>query len=190
MEQLKTLLQSYGSMSDGEFSQFAQSIKRQSLKRGDHFLMAGDTNRWLGFIERGLLRVYSSNGEEDTTYYFLKEGQFAIDLDSFFHQKPSDLNIQALEDCRIWRIGYDSLQEANRYIPELERITGKLVEHFLIAKLNDRNPLVSETARARYEKLLREHPDIIARAPLGHIASYLGITPQSLSRLRRQLARV
>jgi CRP-like cAMP-binding protein len=124
------------------------------------------------------------DGEEDTCY-FLKENQFAVALESFQQQIPANESLQALTDCELLTLSYDKMQVLYQQIPQWQSLVAKLTEHALLTKLYHRSPLVNADAKTRYENFLRDHADIALRIPLGYVASYLGITQQSLSRLRR-----
>ncbi len=188
MDALLQIIHQFAKLSPLDIELLNRSLHSQHLKKGQHFLLEGDVSRKIGFIEKGIMRVYVTNeqGEEDTCY-FLREQQFAVALESFNRQIPAPESLQAVTDCALLTLSYDKMQLLYQQIPQWQSIVAKLTEDALLNKLYHRSPLVNADAKTRYENFLRDHADIAIRIPLGYLASYLGITQQSLSRLRREI---
>ena len=108
------------------------------------------------------------------------------DIESFFSQKPSKYYIEAIEDSQLTRISYDRLELLYTEVPSLERYFRILFQKAYLNALKRLNATMWETAEERYNDMLKEHPDMFQRVPLVYIASYLGITPESLSRIRNK----
>lgn len=187
MEMLRKYLSQYEPLTDEQFELIAAKIRECYLKKGAYFLRQGEVCRKIGFVTEGILRVYFQNDTTDTTCYFIKENQFAVNIKSFNEQRPADDNKQAVTDVRLLVLGYDSMQMLLNVIPAWPTLVQKITEHTLLAKINRRSPMVAEDARTRYERFMREQPDVLARVPLRYVASYLGITQPSLSRLRKEI---
>lgn len=142
------------------------------------------------FIESGFLRSYvvDIDGNEVTTDFY-GSNIFANDFLSFFKRIPSNENIQVLADCTTWMINYDDLQTCFHTIPEFREF-GRMMLINNYSRLKERMlGMIQLTAEQRYERLVTSHTEIFQNAPLKYIASYLGITDTSLSRIRKDIAR-
>lgn len=158
-----------------------------SIKRKKDLLVSGQTCDYLYFINTGCLRSFyiDSKGSEHI-YQIRMDNSWISDLQSFFSQSPSKYNIEALEDSNLLRISHDGFEKLLTDIPRLERYFRILFQKAYVNTLKRLNSTMWETALDRYNEMLNENPEIFQRVPLIYIASYLGITPESLSRIRRQ----
>jgi CRP/FNR family transcriptional regulator, anaerobic regulatory protein len=152
-----------------------------------HYLLhkADEVCDKLYFIESGLVRwfYYSADGK-DVTDSFGGENSFITAFDSFFQRKPSRYYIELLEDSTVYSMTYDDLESAFENFPEIERV-GRLILIQILEQTLDKNAALQfNNARQRYEFITKKHPDLLQRVSLGHIASYLGITQETLSRIR------
>lgn len=161
---------------------------KKFFKKGEHLLQAGNVCRYVTFMETGLVRYYiNSDGEERTTY-FNKEGEFVCYYASFLPQIPSDINIQALEDTSIFAISFNDLQEFYKEVEYGERFGRLGIEQVFLNAISQVASFYTDTPEVRYTKFLSDFRDIVQRIPQYHIASYVGIKPQSLSRIRKRTA--
>lgn len=158
-----------------------------AIKKKKDLLVAGQPCPYLYFITRGCLRSFyiDSKGVEHI-YQIRMDNNWISDLESFFSQNPSKYNIEALEDTSLLRISQERMEQLLIEIPRLERYFRILFQKAYINALNRLNATMWETAMDRYHHMLKEHPEVFQRVPLIYIASYLGITPESLSRIRKQ----
>lgn len=149
-------------------------------------LVPGDVCKYIYFITKGCLRSYyvDSRGIEHI-FQIRMENNWISDLESFFSQDPSKYYIETLEHSDLLRISFDRLELLYHEVPGLERYFRILFQKAYINALERLNSTMWESANVRYNKLLTEHKDIFQRVPLVYIASYLGITPESLSRIRK-----
>lgn len=163
------------------------AFERMNIKKKKDVLISGQTCNYLYFIDKGCLRSFyvDSKGVEHI-YQIRMDNSWISDLESFFSQNPSKYNIEALEDSALLRISNERMEKLLIEIPKLERYFRILFQKAYINALNRLNSTMWETAMDRYNDMLKEHPEIFQRVPLVYIASYLGITPESLSRIRRQ----
>ncbi|MES2701503.1 MAG: Crp/Fnr family transcriptional regulator [Bacteroidota bacterium] len=158
--------------------------KERIVKKGQLIIRNGDRCADLFFVEQGLLRGYYYNDDKEITNWFAQEGEFATCFYSFISKAASYENIEALDDSRLLQLPYCSLQDVYIRYPETERIGRVLTESYYI-KLEERLlSLRFTTAKERYDNLLVKNPALLQGAQLGHIASYLGITQETLSRIR------
>jgi len=159
-----------------------------TIKKRKDMLVSGQVCNYLYFITKGCLRSFyiDSKGVEHI-YQIRMDNSWISDLESFFSQKPSKYNIEALEDSYLLRISHERFEQLLIEIPHLERYFRILFQKAYINSLNRLSATMWETAIDRYNEMLKENPEIFQRVPLVYIASYLGITPESLSRIRRQI---
>lgn len=154
------------------------------VKKGDHLFKQGQVCRYITFIVEGCLRFYLNHDDKEITRQVFFENAFLTELGSFPNQKPSAYNLDALENSKLLQISYQNMNLLYDYSPNFLRL-GKVVAEQTASWLVQRNvQMVTQSAQERYEALIKERPKMIQRVPLHIIASYLGITPQALSRLR------
>lgn len=189
MLQLRTYLTAYHDFAADEWQRIEAAFEPEAYRKGEFLLQAGQTDRYIWFIEHGVLRIYeeSEDGTEQT-FYFMSSGQFVADIESFHQRLPADGNIQAVTDCQLRAISYDGFQQIAQQLPDWNSTIQRITEKALLEKVQKRSRLLYEDAQTRYQRLLIEQSDVARQVPLGMIASYLGITLPSLSRLRKQLA--
>jgi CRP-like cAMP-binding protein len=165
-----------------------RSLFRESnLQKGEHLLEVGSICRNIFFIERGLVRYYCTINGEEKTSYFNKEGEFVCDYASFLPQIPSATNIQALERCRVYAISHANIQLFYNKVAHGERFGRLALEEVFVNVISQVSSLYNDPPELRYSTFLSKYPDIAQRIPQYHIASYVGIKPQSLSRIRKRM---
>jgi len=162
-------------------------FKLKKIKKGDFFLADGQVCRHAGFIAKGLIRYYINHDGEEKTYDFGQENNFVCNYESFLPQTPSTKIIQALEDCEILQISYTDLQLFYQSVKGGERFGRLVIEQVFMQLLQALSSLYTDTPENRYKKLFKEHPDLLQRVSQYHIASYVGVKPQSLSRIRKRI---
>jgi CRP-like cAMP-binding protein len=162
-------------------------FKEKTYKKGDFFLAEGKVCKQVGFIEKGLIRYYINHDGEEKTYDFGQENNFVCNYESFIPQTPSTKNIQALEDCEMFQISFRDLQLFYRSVKEGERFGRLVIEQVFIDNLKDLSSFYTDTPEYRYGKFLNDHSDLQQRVSQYHIASYVGVKPQSLSRIRKRI---
>lgn len=162
----------------------AAILDRKELPKGYLLVSAGAVCRQVYFIEKGLTRTFYSKDGKDVTDWISVEKTFATSIVSFITGMPDIRNIELLEPSVLWAIGHDDLQQLYDANHEIERFGRLLVSYGLVQLQQRFDDLHFATARERYQKLMEQHPSIIQRVPLGMVASYLGITPETLSRIR------
>lgn len=190
MENLHKALCFGGILGEEEIVKITELFETKLLKPGDHFIFPRQISDELGFIDEGILRVYIANDEkEEATRYFMRRHQFVMDIESFYKNMPTEAGIQAVTECRLMVINRTNWQYLNEEIPKLFMVTKSLTEAALINKIKDKDFLHFGTATQKYREFVRRYPDLALSVPQQYIASYLQITPQSLSRIRKTEAR-
>jgi len=158
--------------------------KRWTYQKDVHFLREGQIADYIWFIERGSARIYYKKDDREITEWLALEGQFFLSINSFFTRTPSRLMIHTLESTVLWGIHHnDFMRMADEY-HEIEKLLRKMVTGSLILSQQRMESIQFETALQRYQKLLQASPGIIQRVPMQYIASFLGITKETLSRIR------
>lgn len=163
----------------------------RTMARPDLFTFTNSVCRQLGFVLKGIFRVYYVDPRTDQEHnmYFLAEHTFLTSLKGLLTQTTCPYLIEALEDCELLVIDYDRLQQLYTQSHGWERFGRLLAEQYFMINQNRSESLLTQTAEERYVDLLNNQPDILNRVSLGHISSYLGIKGPSLSRIRAQVAR-
>ncbi|MBS0031592.1 Crp/Fnr family transcriptional regulator [Chitinophaga sp. 22321] len=178
---------SFMSLSPESKNVFAGIMTKRELPKGTQLLTAGQVCRHIFYIEKGLARTYYIKDGKDVTDWISVEQTFSVSIVSFITGKPDIRNIELLEAATIWEIGADDIQHLYDHHHEIERLGRLLVSQGLVQMQQRFDDLHFSTARERYLNLITMHPTIIQRAPLGMVASYLGITQETLSRIRAGL---
>lgn len=174
-------------MSPAKVGVIAEKFKPLKIEKNNYLLKTGKVCSESHFIEKGIVRSYTYDvkGNEVTTAFY-SQNSFASDLLSFFKRSPTRENIQAVTNCETWYITYEDMQESFHTMPEF-RDYGRLNLVDQYSKLKERMlSMLQETAEQRYEALISSSPEIFQNVPLKYIASYLGVTDTSLSRIRKE----
>lgn len=172
-----------------EFAFIAQQFTRRTLRRKERLLQAGEPAHHVAFVERGLLHSFAPDerGAERTSQ-FAFEGGWIGDTYSSLTGEPATLTIEALEDSTVLLIDQAGQERIYAQVPRYERYQRLLLQNHLIVVYRRLLNSLNASAEAKYDDLLARHPTIAQRVPLHLIASYLGISPESLSRIRARKA--
>lgn len=185
---LASVIRQFIPLSADEEQVVEQLFEQHLIKPTDFFLQADEVCRHVGFVTNGLLRYYVLDDGEEHTYDFSPERTFVCNYESFLTQTPSTRFIQALEATTLLRISYDNLQKLYQRLEHGQEFGRLVAEQLFVATLQKLTSFYRETADERYDNFLRLFPGLIERVPQYVVASYVGIRPQSLSRIRAQRA--
>ena len=175
-------------LGDGEEDLVTRLFTESVLQPGKYFLESGKICRSVAFIVRGLLRYFVTQDGVEKTFYFSREGEWVCNYRSFLPRIPSDSAIQAVEETVIRVVSYDGLQEFYRGVGEGERFGRLAIEQVFLTFIEQVRSLYADGPAQRYQQFLSSYPDLAQRIPQYHIASYVGVKPQSLSRIRKRLS--
>jgi len=190
MNNLKTALAFGGILAQSDIDYAATRFEKRILKTGEYFQQVGELANEIGFVSSGILRVSAiSNKGEEVTKYFVRANQFVVDLESYYDQKASDSALQAVVPSEVLAIHRNAWNKLSEKIPKLYILTKSLTEAALLNKIKDNDFLNFGTAQDKYSEFLKRYPDLALSVPQQYIASYLKITPQSLSRIRNKSLR-
>lgn len=168
---------------------FLKMLHHRKLKRKDHILTEGRLCNFVLFIVSGCIRYYYViEGEERTGQFFFENGWLS-DYQSFITGAPTQLNIQALEDCEIYLFYKEDLLKLYDEWPVFERFGRLIAEQVVMGMMKKNESLTNLSYEERYLNLIKERPKVVSRVPLKYIASYLNMKPESLSRIRSRLSK-
>lgn len=186
MHQFIQYLNSYARLSDLTIKKLEESIDTFVLQKNQLLLRQNQICKHLYFVEKGILKQYYFLGDKEIIDYFATENKIVSSISSLFGQKPSLKIIEALESSILLAIPYEKLESLFSTHPALERV-GRLIATEAFMLMEERIfSLQFHSAKKRYDDLLKNNPEILRRVSLGDVASYLGITQVTLSRIRRQ----
>ncbi len=184
---LKENISKHISLTDEETRQFCDLFVPKIFKRKELFLREGHVCPHEGFVTKGLFRVYhTDNNGFEHILYFAPEDWWITDIDSFTHQKPSDLNIEALEDSEVLLITKRDKDHAYDNLPRVEKLFRIMTQKTHVALQRRMIDNLSKTADQRYEDFIHKYPQLYNRLSNIHVAAYLGISHEFLSKIRKK----
>lgn len=188
MNKLLENLQSTLDISEADLATYEEKFKLVQFPKKSLILTQGQIENYLYFINEGYVRLFLKNtSEKEVTFAFAFNGWFYSAYDSFLQQSPCRYNVQAMEDTEVYRISFDDLQELYRST-SIGQIHGrKAAEQLYMMKVNREIALLTQKPEERYKALLESLPFYLQRIPQKYLASYIGITPQALSRIRKRI---
>jgi len=173
-------------ISDADLLRIIDAHERITISKNSFLLKAGQTANEYCIVESGLIRsfLYDFEGNEITTD-FMVPGELCIEVSSIFQRLPTVEYMQALTEVTAWKIDFDRFQDLFLSIPALPEWGRAWMTRQLVSFKRRATEMVTDSAAQRYERLIKERPQILQLAPLKYIASYLGVTDSSLSRIRK-----
>lgn len=172
-----------------EFETLKPFFIPKKVRKRQYVLNAGDVCQYITFVEKGLLRSFAVDDEgNEYVVQFAIEGWWISDMGSFVSGKDALYNIEALEDSELLHLTKQSMEELLDKLPAMERFFRILMQNNIVALQRRVIAYMSLSAEEKYLKLLEVAPDIMTRASQQHIASYLSITPETLSRIRKKVS--
>ena len=179
-------LQLFRDISYADATLIQSHLQCRTVAEGECLLQEGRVAKELFFVCSGVLRIVKVNEKgKEVTHFFVNENHFCTILQSFLNQLPAGESIEAACPAELMVLTKKGLDEIYQQLPWFKELHGQIMQQALLQKIQTRNELMGEDASTRYQKFLLRQPDIALRVSLGDIASYLGITLQSLSRIRR-----
>lgn len=189
MESFHKFLLAQVDLSEEEWNYISSFFLPKNFKKNTIVLSEGEVENHLYFIEKGAARYYVINGDgKEICLLFTFTNWFMGEMSSFLTKEPSLCFIETLSETTAWRIHRNDLQKIYNNTRMGDRIGRLAMEQLYIRKAQRERILLSETAEQRYIDLMKKAPHVLQQVPLKHIASYLGITPQALSRIRRRIS--
>lgn len=179
----------FGNLNQQQIAYISKKVNELTLRKDEYFSEAGKIPRQVGFVVEGILRVcfYNNKGDE-ITRYFIDENNMLVDLKSFEANIASSEYVQAVTDCKLYVISKTDWDDILNTIVAWESIAGKIFRKALIQKYERKSSLLEQDATTRYLLFMEKFPGVANRIPLGYLASYLGITQSTLSRIRKSIS--
>ncbi|MFQ6603884.1 Crp/Fnr family transcriptional regulator [Flavobacterium sp. C3NV] len=179
----------FGNLNSQQIDLVLSKATALELKKEEYFSEAGKVAQQVGFVLNGVVRVcYYNNKGEEITKYFIDENNLVVDLESFENEIPSTAYVQAITDTTMMVFSKKDWKELSNTIVGWDAIVHKVISRALMQKVERRSPQISEDATTRYLKFLEIYPNVVNRVPLSYVASYLGVTQSSLSRIRKNIS--
>lgn len=189
LEILRKHLKLKVNISDADFEKFVNLTEKIQLKKHELLVREGRVAKWQAFLLSGVMGTYAvDNKGEKHIFQIAIEGHWISDLYSYLSKEPALYNVEAFSDAEVLTISKDNFERACEEIPVFNRFFRLLFQNGLIQLHRRISNIYSESAEERYLKLINEKPEIAQSVPQHLLASFLGIKPQSLSRIRKQIA--
>lgn len=185
--QLIQRIQQYIPLSKTDTAVIEKLFVRKTFKKGEFILQEGKICRNLGFVNKGLVCYYVTSDGRELVHNFAKENEFIAHYESFLHKTPSPKSILALEPTELVCISYNKLQELYATLTHGERFGRLHMEEVYTEALQHIISFYTSSPQERYSEFVRTRNDVLQRVPQYYIASYIGIKPQSLSRIRKRM---
>jgi len=181
---LKSLFQLIAPLSDELLNKIDEFLIVENFRKGKVLLKEGQVSNFIYFIEKGFVRCYYKQGQKQVNAWFMEEGNIIISVKSFFNQEKSHESIELLEDSTLHYISFDHLQYLYRNYVAFNIIGRVLTEKYYILSEERLYFMRQQKAEDRYKLLFSNYPQIFERVSLSHISSYLGVSLETLSRIR------
>ena len=187
MNELRKFIDNISPMNDSDWNFLSSKLQEVKLKKNTTLLQIGKVENYLYFISKGVIRLYIPRVESDLTFGFLFENEFVTGYDSFLSRIPSEYQIETLTESVLWRISKKDLEEVYEKTNNGNIIGRKMAENIFLIKSKREISFLNKTAEERYLDLFIDRPKLLQQIQLKHIASYIGVTPQALSRIRKRI---
>ncbi|GGF24080.1 Crp/Fnr family transcriptional regulator [Flavobacterium limi] len=190
MEKLKSVLGFGGILTTAAIDEIALLFEKNYFKANEIIQDANKISNRVGFVENGIVRVYATDKEGlEVTKYFVRENQFFVDLESYYTSTVNKDAFQAVVNTEAFSITKETLDELSERVPNFYIFLKSITEAHLLNKIKDNDFLNYGNAKTKYLEFMSRYPSLAQNVPQHYIASYLKITPQSLSRLRNQIVK-
>ncbi len=190
MYKFRKHIETIADVNDKDWLVFSSRLKKREFSKKSTFLSIGQIENNISFIEKGEVRLFipKEDEEKEMTFGFSFQGEFVSAYDSFLTQTPTLYQLETLVDTTLWSISYNDLQEVYKTTKIGNTIGRFISEKLFLLKSKREQSLLNETSEQRYLNLFKDRPNLIKQIPLKYIASYIGVTPQALSRIRKRIS--
>lgn len=184
----RELARRYSTMAHDELDILESILVPMKFGRGEKVVESGDVSDAIYYVERGMVREFYFKNNKSVTEYLAADGTIVMSIESLFREEPSKLVIEALEPTLVYALPKKRLEEVALHNVNIQILYRKILEESLIISQRRADLLRFESAKDRYLKLCKLNPKVIMKAPLVYVASYLQMTPETLSRVRSAVA--
>ncbi len=190
MHKFREYIEAIANVNENDWLVFSSHLKKREFSKKNSFLCTGQIENYISFIEKGEVRLFlpKEDVEKEITFGFSFQGEFISAYDSFLTQTPSLYQLETLSNTTLWSITYNDLQKVYK-TTEIGNTIGRFIsEKLFLLKSKREQSLLNETPEQLYLNLFKDRPNLIKQIPLKYIASYIGVTPQALSRIRKRIS--
>ncbi|MDB5016121.1 MAG: Crp/Fnr family transcriptional regulator [Mucilaginibacter sp.] len=187
MNELENYIHHYFSISPDDCKKVSALFKTETLNKGDFYLKSGKLCDKMSFIQQGILRIYVSQPGGEVTQWIGTGGFFITDISSFIFRNPSRFNVQALADTRLFTISHQQYLTLGTLVPKWNEFEKLFICSCFVMLENRVFDLISLSAEERYSQLFGQNRELFNQVPLQYLASMLGMTPETFSRIRRKM---
>jgi CRP-like cAMP-binding protein len=188
MKEFINYLLQFGHLNQQQIDLIKSKGAFKEIKKDEYFQEAGKIPREVGFLTDGIIRIcYYNNKGDEITKYFIDENNLIVDINSYNQNIPSSGYIQPITDCKFIVFSKEAMKDLSMTILIWDDMVNKIMNKALIEKVNKISPMLAEDAAERYRNFFTKFPKLANRIPLSYLASYLGITQSSLSRIRKNI---
>lgn len=184
LQEIERLIQGYPKLSQELYQYLFDNLKQSEFPKNHRILNQGEICRNVYFLENGLIRQFINEGNREVNTWFSKGGEFMTSMASFLKNQAATESIQTIEKTKVYWLSYDKLQEIYLRYPEFNLVGRLLIEKYYLEQEQRILMLQNLSAKEKIDLLMTRNPWMFQRIPLNHLASYLGITKETLSRLR------
>jgi len=171
-------------MTDAEWEGLEKLLVLKKLKKGELLIREGEVCNYVSFINKGMMRIYINAVKQEVSLGFIGQNDYLSSYVSFLTRKPSHENIEALEDTEVLNLSYNSMQKLYKEFPIYEIVGRKIAENLFIMVSLRTNALLLLSPEERYNEMIENSPMLLQQLPQYMLASFIGITPRHLSRIR------
>jgi CRP-like cAMP-binding protein len=183
---IEALIRHFIQPNEEEWKAFADILQEKTLKKKDMLLESGQVCNVIGFLNSGVIREYAFDKGKESTVDFVTENQFAVDFQSFIRAVPSRQYLEALTDTDLVIFRKDAMNALYDKYKIWERFGRLIIEHVFCSMEEKRKKIIATTHEEQYRNFASVYPQVVQQVPQYYIASYLGLTPEHLSRIRRR----
>ncbi len=184
MPELEKYLQNYFAISTDDLVVISDLFVEKSLTKGEFFVKAGHYSNELSFIKSGIVRVYADEGDKEITQWIATQGYFLTDLRSLVFDQTARWSMRAVTDCEFYSISKENYRKIGKLVPNWAELEKRFLANCFIILEERVFGFLSATAQERYDRFFESNPMVFNQVPLQYIASMLGMTPETLSRIR------
>jgi CRP-like cAMP-binding protein len=183
---LKSFISKYVTLSEGDLADVMSRFKSRTVKKNEFLLQEGDVCTDLVFVQDGCVRLYYLEADVEISVWFAFKNSSAIDIYSFISEKPSNNFLQAIEDTEILYLPKTELNQLYQTLPQMQEMMRNFWEDAVLNLIDRFTALQRDSAEQRYRDLMSK-PPYLQKIPQKYLASFIGVTPTSLSRIRKQI---
>lgn len=183
---MKDIISSHLSLSEDQYQALISIAKVKKIDKQTRLIRSGEYTNKIYFLDKGALRAYRNVDGMDYTHFFFVERWFVTDFTGFLTKRKCDLNIEALTDSVCFEFLKEDIEKLNQVVPKLEKLWKIVAEKAYLFTAKRLEDMQTKDLHQRYQELLAQHPKLFLSFPQKHIASYLGVAEQSLSRIKKK----